>query len=314
MPGSDWNRPDGPGERRWSFNGCTFDEGSWTLFVDGERVALEGKPLELLRALLARAGNVASREALLDLIWPDVTVVEASLTTAVYKLRTALRDDRRERSIIETVPGIGYRLGVPVTVEASPKPVGAAGEGSGPAPFIATARAVSEAPAGATKGPRLRLALIAASLAVAISAIGLFIISSRDSASQAFSQRDAANALRRLDIEAIDELLEAGWNPNHQFDGDGNGAINIALNICEWDRGHDRQKLLLMVRTLHDGGARLDHRNIWGDTAYSIAKADRYCGSDHPVTRMLHTMCYAGLLPLGDRCLATYELARRNSS
>ena len=52
-------------------------------------------------------------------------------------------------------------------------------------------------------------------------------------------------------------------------------------------------------------------RNSWGDTPYSIAKAKRYCGPDHPVTQMLRKMCYSGATPLGDRCLASYEIGRR---
>ena len=82
-------------------------------------------------------------------------------------------------------------------------------------------------------------------------------------------------------------MLAAGWNPNRPFDNEGNGAINYVLNICEWDRGHDQEQMVLMVRTLIDGGARLDHRNVWGDTPYSIAKAVRYCGPNHPVTRSI---------------------------
>ena len=125
------------------------------------------------------------------------------------------------------------------------------------------------------------------------------------------TQRDAANALRRLDVGAIEKMLAAGWDPNRPFDKEGNSAINYVLNKCEWDRGHDQEQMVLMVRTLVDGGARLDHRNVWGDTPYSIAKAVRYCGPDHPVTNSIRTMCYAGYKPLGDRCLASYELARR---
>ena len=89
-------------------------------YVDGQRVAIETKPLEILRALLLRAGNVVSKGELLDAIWPDVTVVEASLPTAVDKLRRALGDDRRDRGMIETAPGIGYRFAVPVEVEERP--------------------------------------------------------------------------------------------------------------------------------------------------------------------------------------------------
>ena len=42
--------------------------------------------------------------------------------------------------------------------------------------------------------------------------------------------------------------------------------------------------------------------------AYSIAKAPRYCGPDHPVTQMLEAICYGGDMGPKDRCLATYEL------
>ena len=67
-----------------------------------------------------------------------------------------------------------------------------------------------------------------------------------------------------------------------------------------------------MVRTLYDAGGHIDRPNFWGDTAYSIAKAPRYCGPSHPVTEMIRTMCYSGAGAVGDRCLATYELARRS--
>jgi hypothetical protein len=126
-----------------------------------------------------------------------------------------------------------------------------------------------------------------------------------------FTQRDAANALRTLDVGKIEDMLAAGWNPNTPFDDQGNAAINYVLGKCEWDRGHDQEQMVLMVRTLIDGGAKLDHRNVWGDTPYSIAKAIRYCGPNHPVTRSIRTMCFAGYKPYGDRCLASYELARR---
>src|SRR6185503_14126147 len=105
--------------RRWLFAGCVFDEANWILLVDSRGVAIETKPLELLRALLLRGGELVSKDELLDQIWPDVTVVEASLTTAVHKLRAALRDEHRDPHIIRTVPKIGYRIGVTIEVEQS---------------------------------------------------------------------------------------------------------------------------------------------------------------------------------------------------
>ena len=123
-------------------------------------------------------------------------------------------------------------------------------------------------------------------------------------------QREAGTAIRRLDVDKVESLLRAGWNPNTPFDKEGNGAWTVLLNICEWNPAHNRERMLLMARTLFEGGARIDIRNKWGDTPYSIAKAKRYCGPDHPVTRMLHAMCYSGpKLPV-DTCLASYERAR----
>ena len=84
--------------RRWTFASCAFDEAGWSLIVKGRRVSVETKPLELLRELLLNAGDVVSKDELLDAVWPNVTVVEASLPTAVRKLRLALGNDR----IIET--------------------------------------------------------------------------------------------------------------------------------------------------------------------------------------------------------------------
>ena len=284
--------------RRWLFADCVFDEGNWSLTVAGARATIESKPLRLLRELLRRRGGLATKDELLDAVWPDVAVVEASLPTAVAKLRRALGDQARLTPIIETVSGLGYRLGVPAEVELlDPAPLAA-----DPVPL--------HNPENKVSGMDHRFLLL---LCLAVLAVGALItLQSRATASGAISQREAASALRRLDVPGVEALLAAGWNPNRPFDREDNAALQILLGMCEWDRDHDRRALLLMVRTLVEGGARLDHRNVWGDTPYSIAKAERYCGPRHPVTRSLHSTCYAGFQPLGDRCLASYELARRS--
>ncbi|MBZ5725298.1 MAG: winged helix-turn-helix domain-containing protein [Acidobacteriia bacterium] len=100
------------GGRRWRFAQCEFDEFSRQLRVKGTAVDLESKPLEVLYQLLLRAGEVVTKEELLEAVWPGVSVVEGSLATAVSKLRKALGDD--DPPIVLTVPRIGYRLAVPV--------------------------------------------------------------------------------------------------------------------------------------------------------------------------------------------------------
>ncbi|MDZ4138583.1 MAG: winged helix-turn-helix domain-containing protein [Erythrobacter sp.] len=107
--------------RLWTFAGAEFDEASWALRVDGRVVALEGKPLEVLHELLLRAGEVVTKDEILDAVWPGLTVVEGSLPTAISKLRKALGE--RQDNIIETVPRVGYRLTCTVKIASVESPL-----------------------------------------------------------------------------------------------------------------------------------------------------------------------------------------------
>jgi serine/threonine protein kinase/DNA-binding winged helix-turn-helix (wHTH) protein len=98
--------------RVWSFADCEFDDARLELRVRCAPVELELKPLEVLQQLLLHAGEVVSKEQLLDSVWPGLMVVDGSLATAVSKLRKALGDT--EAPVVLTVPRVGYRLGVPV--------------------------------------------------------------------------------------------------------------------------------------------------------------------------------------------------------
>ena len=103
--------------RVWRFAGCELDESRWRLSVHGEPVELEIKPLEVLLELLRHPGEVLTKDELLDAVWPATIVVEGSLTTAISKLRKALRDD--DQALLVTVPRIGYRLAAQVEVAAA---------------------------------------------------------------------------------------------------------------------------------------------------------------------------------------------------
>ncbi len=109
--------------RLWRFADYEFDELGRELRVKGKAVELESKPLDLLLQLLLHAGEVVTKEELLESVWPDVMVVDGSLATAVSKLRKAMGDE--DHPAIVTIPRVGYRLGVPVyckTVAAASGP------------------------------------------------------------------------------------------------------------------------------------------------------------------------------------------------
>src|SRR5438132_6195225 len=111
LNGSQTDVSEGSG-RLWRFAGREFDESRLELRVNGKPVELELKPLAILVQRLLHAGEVVTKDALLDAVWPGLTVVEGSLSTAIYKLRKALGDE--ESAIVLTVPRVGYRLGAPV--------------------------------------------------------------------------------------------------------------------------------------------------------------------------------------------------------
>jgi serine/threonine protein kinase/DNA-binding winged helix-turn-helix (wHTH) protein/Flp pilus assembly protein TadD len=98
-------------DRLWQFAGCEFDELRLELRVHGKPVELELKPLEVLQQLLRHSGEVLTKEELFDEVWPGLMVVDGSLATAVSKLRKALSDE--DSTIVQTMPRVGYRLGVP---------------------------------------------------------------------------------------------------------------------------------------------------------------------------------------------------------
>jgi DNA-binding winged helix-turn-helix (wHTH) protein len=95
-----------------------FDQAKAELLVDGTRRPIEAKPLALLLALLTRAGTLATKRELIEAVWGNAShISEASLTTAMFKLRTALGE--KGRDIIDVVHGSGYRITMPVEVSAA---------------------------------------------------------------------------------------------------------------------------------------------------------------------------------------------------
>ena len=78
----------------------------------GHRVALQPQPLEILRALTERPGEVVTREELRRRVWSNGAYVDfdRSLNKAIVKLRDALGDDADSPRYIETLPRHGYRF------------------------------------------------------------------------------------------------------------------------------------------------------------------------------------------------------------
>jgi two-component system, OmpR family, response regulator len=89
--------------------GIAVDTGTREAWVDGRPIELTGLEIDLLIALLRRAGRVVPRSALLELAGRgDVTVGERAVDVHISRLRKKLGDDPPTR--IRTVRGVGYVL------------------------------------------------------------------------------------------------------------------------------------------------------------------------------------------------------------
>src|SRR6202795_832536 len=82
----------------------------------GVRLRLQGQPLQVLAALLRRAGEVVTREELRGEIWAAGTFVDFdhSLHNAIARIREALGDSAEIPRYIETLPRRGYKFIAPV--------------------------------------------------------------------------------------------------------------------------------------------------------------------------------------------------------
>src|SRR5258705_6312048 len=85
----------------------------------GLRLKLSEQPFQILAMLVARPGEVVSREVLRERLWPSDTFVDFDhgLNNAVMRLREVLGDSSDHPRFIETLPRRGYRFIAPVELK-----------------------------------------------------------------------------------------------------------------------------------------------------------------------------------------------------
>ena len=93
-----------------------LDARSGELRRSGALVNLQDQPLKVLECLLERPGELVTREALRERLWPGDTFVdfEQGLNAAVKRLRETLGDSAESPRFVETLPRRGYRFIAPV--------------------------------------------------------------------------------------------------------------------------------------------------------------------------------------------------------
>ena len=106
------------------FSRFRLDLANEQLWRGGEKVRLRRKTFQVLRHLVARPGELVTKEALLDEVWAEAAVSDSMPSICVAELREALGDDARAPTLIETVHGRGYRFiaQVETTAVSAPEP------------------------------------------------------------------------------------------------------------------------------------------------------------------------------------------------
>src|SRR5829696_2094878 len=106
------------------FGASEFEAASGELWRDGRPVRLQRQPSKLLDLLLAKPGELVTRDDIRRALWGGDTHVdfERSLNFCVARLRSALRDNPAEPRYIETLPTRGYRFIAAVTRVAPADP------------------------------------------------------------------------------------------------------------------------------------------------------------------------------------------------
>jgi len=85
--------------------------GEFMALLDGRRLALTVRELELLTALAERHDRIVSREELYRVVWGEpYRKSDRSVDVYVGKLRQKLEQARPGRQLIHTHFGFGYRL------------------------------------------------------------------------------------------------------------------------------------------------------------------------------------------------------------
>ncbi len=99
------------------FGQFEFDDRTLLLTKAGRVIRIEPQPAKALALLLARAGEVITREDLREAIWPAGTHVDfdRGLAYCLNALRGALGDQASNPRFVETLPRRGVRFIAPVT-------------------------------------------------------------------------------------------------------------------------------------------------------------------------------------------------------
>jgi predicted ATPase/DNA-binding winged helix-turn-helix (wHTH) protein len=103
---------------KYSFGRFVVEPRERRLLLDGRPVTVGPRAFDVLLTLIERAGELVTKDELLERVWPNLVVEENNLQVQVSALRKILGQDA-----IATIPGQGYRFTPVPKVAARPSDV-----------------------------------------------------------------------------------------------------------------------------------------------------------------------------------------------
>ncbi|MDU8913638.1 tetratricopeptide repeat protein [Aestuariicoccus sp. MJ-SS9] len=94
----------------WSFGPFSLDERVFELRRNGRPVAIEPQSLRVLLFLIRERVRVVAKDDLIDAIWQGRAVSDWAISGAIKAVRVALGDTQKEKTLVKTVHGQGYRF------------------------------------------------------------------------------------------------------------------------------------------------------------------------------------------------------------
>lgn len=104
------------------FADCTLDDSRLTLTRGGEIVAVEPKVFDLIHLLVRHAGELVTRDRMVEEVWGGRIVSESAISACIAAARKAVGDDGKAQAVIRTVARRGLMLVSEVAVGANGAP------------------------------------------------------------------------------------------------------------------------------------------------------------------------------------------------
>ena len=136
--------------RTFRFGKFVLDLKRGSLRTADREIELRPKSFEVLRYLVENAGRLVPKDEIIEVVWPNVTVTDESLTRCISDIRLVLED--ADQSTIKTMTRRGYVFAAPVSIESA-----------GQAPDDSAARKHAKdgiLPSGVRRGARFSLVVL----------------------------------------------------------------------------------------------------------------------------------------------------------